>query len=150
MARQPRIPRLLACGSYHLGHEVHYIQARLSREGEPRAGTVTVGDFGWLTISFDVGGRQRLWNHDPDRLRALLARTEGRAGLRSSGVLAVKSRDGHYCVSVATEESPCPDPAEDVETLTLDELMRSRNGFLLTAEAVDALLARSEARQVGE
>ena len=54
--------------------------------------------------------------------------------LRSYNVLAVPSEDGHYCVSVASEPSPCPDPDEDVSDLPLEELVRLRGGFTMTAD----------------
>jgi hypothetical protein len=129
----PAIPRLLACGSYHPGHDVHWIQAKRSHEPPAVECVASVGTDGWVTVTRDAGDSQRVWNHDPGRLAALLARTAGRAVLRSHNVLAVPSADGHYCISVASASSPCPEPDEDLGELSLGEQVLRRGGFSVPA-----------------
>jgi hypothetical protein len=128
------LPRPLDCGSYHPGHDVHWIQAKLSYERPAAAGVAQMEADGWVTVHLDAGDSRRVWTHDPVRLAALLARTEGRAELRAPGVLAVPSGNGYHCVSVASEPSPCPDPDEDVSGLPLDELVRQRGGFSIPGD----------------
>ena len=127
----PAIPRPLECGSYLVGHEVHWIQARLSDEPPAAERAARVDANGWVTVQLDAGDGRRVWTHDPVRLAALLARTAGRAVLRSHSVLAVPSPNGHSCVSVAHEPSPCPDPDEDLSGLSLVELVDRRGGFIM-------------------
>ena len=66
--RRPEFPRQRTCGAYRYGHDMHFIQARLSLEDGPgvTARIASVADDG--TITFTDG--TRLWNHDPERLRA--------------------------------------------------------------------------------
>ena len=83
----PVIPTPRRCGQYTPGHDVHYIQARLSSEHPPRHEAVieNIADDG--TITFADGST--LWNHDPVRLRAIVEAHSAHVELRTHGVLAV-------------------------------------------------------------
>lgn len=105
------------CGSYRGGHEIHYIQARLSWEAPPIGrGVATVEPDGWITIVLDdesAAAPLRRWTHDPRRLAQLLGPVSGRVTLREQGVLAVASGDdGIPLVCVTGEPSSCPAPDE--------------------------------------
>ena len=106
------VPPVSTCGAYRVGHDVHFIQARLSREsgpGVPRT-VVAVADDG--TITFTVGAA--VWNHDPERLRSVLDRHGREVRLCSRGVLRVPNGHGDYCFSVAAEADPCRSDTVDL------------------------------------
>lgn len=69
-------PRPAHCCLYRPGHHVHWIQ--LNRAGSdglhrPEEGRiVSTGSDGLVVIEVD-GGERRLWNHDPDRLAAIVS-----------------------------------------------------------------------------
>jgi hypothetical protein len=133
------LPPVLRCGTYHLGHVVHFIQwNRSSREGlgEP-VEVEAVADDG--TITFTDG--ETRWSHDPERLRVLLERTGNRARLRSMGVLTV----GSYVVSVADGPSPCPaDGGAPRPGETLAEELARRGGLFIRGTEVIARLEREQ------
>jgi hypothetical protein len=125
------------CGSYRLGHDVHFIQVRLSSEDGARVAhsVESVGDDG--TIVFADG--TSCWNHDPERLRSILAVRGPDVTLGKFGVLRAPSSDGWYCFSVADAPDPCrPETAEvrPGESL-VDELMR-RGGVLRSTRQTGA------------
>lgn len=100
------------CGRYTPGHDVHWIQALNSRkQGDPQPVAVAeVADDGRITLQ---DGR-RFWNHDPARLRLLLARSSQRAELWPLHLLAVQSSEDPkawrlFCLG--DEPDPCPSPA---------------------------------------
>jgi hypothetical protein len=86
------VSRVHYCGSFHPGHDVHFIQARLTwetRRDECR--TVSdVADDG--TITFGDGGTA--WNHDPGRLWRVLARHGREVLVGAYGVLQVPNGRG--------------------------------------------------------
>jgi hypothetical protein len=109
--RADKLPVRHDCVSYVLGHHPHWIQAKLSHEGEHRFVHVTVGDEGWLELTDEqTGAVERRWTHDPDRTRLMVEPTWGRALLRSHGVLVPPEGSGPV-VSIARESSPCPSRA---------------------------------------
>jgi hypothetical protein len=124
------VPRVQYCGKYKLGHDVHFIQARLSWE-QPKVRDVvieSVEDDG--TIRFT--DQTTTWNHDPERLRALVAQHGVRAELRVQGILGLPHEGGSsYLFSVSDAPTPCDDgtsgplPGESIA----DELLR-RGGVL--------------------
>src|SRR5438309_1825098 len=80
------IPPVRYCGSYDLGHDVHFIQVRLSRE--ICASVVeNVGDTG--TIVFNDG--TTVWNHDPERLRRFSRSAAGTFGVSEVRIVCVHS-----------------------------------------------------------
>lgn len=125
-----------SCGNYRLGHDVHFIQVRLSGEdgpGEERT-IVSVADDGM--ISFAQGAP--VWNHDPERLRTVLAQHGDAVRLATKGVLRVPHDDGSaYCFSVADEPDPCRDDTAEVRPgeSIVEELLR-RGGVLRSARSV--------------
>jgi hypothetical protein len=124
------------CGAYRLGHDVHYIQARLSGEdgpGEERTVT-SVADDGM--IAFLHGAP--VWNHDPERLRTILAEHGYVVRLGSKGVLRVPRDDGGaYCFSVTDKPDPCREETAEVRPgeSIVDELLR-RGGVLRSGRSV--------------
>jgi hypothetical protein len=133
------IPYGIRCGSYTPGHDVHYIQARLSAEhgmGMP-ARIERVDDDG--TIRFVDGST--LWNHDPERLRAILDRFGNDAFLMSRGVLRLPNGTGAYLICVAEAPDPCrADTATVIPGESLADELRRRGGFLrsVTPNAANA------------
>lgn len=132
---------VLDCGSYRLGHTPHYIQAKLSlQDGAGARVSVQMGHEGWMTCIKADGEAVALWTHDPQRLEELLAVIETPM-LRSHGVLALPhGLNEHYIVSVATESTPCPDPNENIEDISLIERLELRGGFLVNGQEAAALL----------
>ena len=141
----PVIPNKCACDQYTPGHDVHYIQYRLSRREPPISETVieAIADDG--TITFVDGST--LWNHDPVRLRAIVEAHSAHVELLTQGVLAVTNPTGggDYMVCVAEAATPCADvpagprPGESL----LDELTR-RGGVLRPGRQVLAELGLLE------
>ena len=91
------------CGLCSGGHNPHHIQANLSYDRPKSDVTATVDDDGWITITFPDGTVERTWNHRPDWVAALLARTGGVCDRRSPGLLLIKSS----CVHLGTGPTPC-------------------------------------------
>ena len=141
----PVFPTPRRCGQYTPGHDVHYIQARLSSEHPPQREAVIedIADDG--TITFADGST--LWNHDPVRLRAIVQADGARVDVRSYGVLHVPhaTGGGGFLVCVAEAATPCADepagprPGESV----VDELIR-RGGVLRPGRQVLAELGLLE------
>ena len=124
-----------SCGSYRVGHGMHFIQARLSREDGPgrRRAIDAVADDG--TITFADG--TTLWNHDPERLRVILGRYGAEVLVGSHGVLRVPNGDGAYCFSVTDEPDPCRPETGGTRANEsfLDELLR-RGGVVRSLPSV--------------
>ena len=135
------------CDAYTPGHDVHPIQARKSWEAGAgqAARIVSVDDDG--TITFADGSTR--WNHDPARLRGLLARHGSDVSLGAYGVMKLGHDDGrlvdderfvvdlHYCFCVGPGPTPCPGPAQPPESL--EELVRQaveRGGVLISGREV--------------
>jgi hypothetical protein len=95
------VPPVRVCGQYRPGHDVHFIQARLSFEGPPGTPTTIRAIDGDGTVHLTDGTTR--WNHDPDRLRWFVEQLGGAATIRSHGVLTV--RNHLFCVSGAPD--PC-------------------------------------------
>ena len=109
MNSKPNVSRPVStagsCGTYGAGHDVHHIQARLSlKDGLGSSRTVaSVDDDG--TITFTNG--TSAWNHDPRRLRALLAQHGHGVWIGTKNVLRIPCPGGAYCISIADEPTPC-------------------------------------------
>ncbi len=143
------IPPVLSCGSYTFGHDVHFIQAKLSlRDGVGFYQAVEkVGSDG--TITFADGSS--MWHHNPARLRAALALDGGMARLGTHGVLRVASAEGSsYCFSVSQALEPCRaetaehDPGESL----VEELLRRGGGFRRGRDMLNEM-KRGEVRSEG-
>jgi len=127
------IERVRPCGSYTPGHDVHYIQARKSREaGDRRSARIgSVEDNG--TITFADG--TTLWNHDPARLRGLLAIHGSDVSLRAYGVMGLPHDGSEYCFCVAPEATPCPGRADPPGSL--EDVVRQvaeRGGIMISGQ----------------
>ena len=138
----PVIPNKCTCGQYTPGHDVHYIQYRLSRRELPIRETVieAIADDG--TITFVDGST--LWNHDPARLRAIVEAHSAHVELRTQGVLAVTNPTAGgstYMVCVAGAATPCADgPAGPRPGESLLEELTRRGGVLRPGRQVLAEL----------
>ncbi len=105
------------CGYYRAGHEIHWIQAKKAMNDPKRVPgeLVSVDPDGTLVVR--SGGEMiRLWNHEPDRLRTVVAR-DGRAvslQLRWRLLRAgTAGRETWFCVG---DESPPSTPCIDRRT----------------------------------
>lgn len=140
------------CGLYLPGHDVHWIQAKLSwsETPDPRTGApkmrvpgqlLEVRPDGFLIVEIE-GSLRRLWNHDSDRLATLVARNDG-AILHQPGwgLLLTKSEQGNYlfCVADANDPDLRPCPSEPPTGSPMD-LMLGAGGFSLSGSAVKAWL----------
>ena len=85
---------------------------------------------GFVVVEVD-GFLHRLWNHDPDRVKRLVARNDGAISYqRGFGLLRTKSADGSYLFCVADFDSPKRRPCPtSPPTGTLVELLQSAGGF---------------------
>ena len=123
------------CGSYHSGHEVHFIQARLSWEKPGQAARAELVGDGWVVVTVD-GVETRWWTHDDAHVQRLIEETGGIAVLREHSVLAFERPGSASFVCIAHEPSPCPDPDEDVSELSLVDQLEQRGGFLVPGSAL--------------
>ena len=127
------------CGAYTPGHEVHFIQFKLSsREGPGTPATVTaVDDDG--TIHFSDGTTK--WNHEPRRLRQAIEHSGGDVLLGAQHVLKVPNGESAYWFCLGDEPTPCPGPAEAPSSLEdLVAQTKERGGFLIPG--IEALRLR--------
>jgi hypothetical protein len=132
--RLQRVPAPRRCGYYHPGHEVHWIQGL--RSGQPTevppvpGRLLSVSDDG--TVVVEAGGETvRLWNHEPERLRLLVAANDGVVSVQPGwSLLRTRSDDGSYCFSVCDPAGPqwrpCPSEPPGGE---LADLAREAGGF---------------------
>jgi hypothetical protein len=138
------------CGLYKPGHQVHFIQAKLSWQGDPakyRSGTLaSVDDDGWITIDVD-GETVRVWNHDPVRARRLIEASGGQVALRDPHILATRSATGNYLFSIADTATACmpPSATSDNSPAGLVEQVRSRGGFMVSGAEILRTLKKGDA-----
>ncbi len=112
------------CGSYGIGHEVHYIQARLLREsGEGMPCDVKVGPGGWLVVTVQ-GEKRRLWNRDAERLAHLLEAEGSQARLRAHHGLTLRS----HVFSISDERTAYPAPDDHLSGLGPHDGLREHGG----------------------
>ena len=137
------VPYAWRCGAYRLGHDMHFIQARLSAEDGPGvARTVeSVAVDGTMTCTDGT----RLWHHDPARLCTLITVCGSNVMLGAKGVLRIPNGDGAYCISVSTAPDPCRSETADVRPgeSIFDELVR-RGGVVRSVASVRAELDRQQ------
>lgn len=135
------IERAYQCGLYLPGHDVHWIQAKVSAQSaaDPRKARsnlwapghlLDVRSDGSLVVEVD-GAVRRLWNHDPDRLEQLVARNLGEISHQPGfSLIRTKSERGSYLFCVADADSPDlrPCPAHPPTGNPMD-LLREADGF---------------------
>ena len=134
-----QIPGVTLCGSFHAGHDIHWIQALrakdLPEKGEVTGeGSASVDSEGWITISLDDGRTERRWNHDPTRLAKALEAYGSRVLLRTLSVLGVPHEGGRYVFSVDRAPSPCPSGDEDLNNGSLEEQLTMHGGFTISGQ----------------
>ena len=131
------------CPLYFPGHNVHYIQFRLTWN-EPQhdpipATLLDVQDDGELTVEVD-GELRRYWNHDPERATRAMTRYDGAFELVGYGVLALARRlwrDGEGIAAFYITEPdseyrrPCPGPDDPLPTDPIERLMKT-GGFVMS------------------
>ena len=133
--RDQAVPRARCCGNYREGHDVHFIQVRLSlADGVGKACTIeSVSDDGTIALSDGT----HLWNHDPSRLRAIISRFGNAVRLGTYGVLRVPHPGGELCFSVREGPDPCrPETAEVREGESFMEEVTRRGGALRSLRSV--------------
>lgn len=130
------------CALYTPGHQVHFIQAKLSWEGDPlkyRNGTlVSIEDDGWITVEVDEA-EVCVWNHEPARARYRIEAAGGLVVLREPHVLATPSANGNALFSISDTTTACVPPSTEPDNSPtgLVEQLLSRGGFMVSgAEAV--------------
>jgi hypothetical protein len=138
---------LLWCGAYTAGHDAHWIQAIHGAHDHDNPAVngllIDVHDNGTLVVDVD-GAVHRLWHHQPERLKQLVARNDGAIMWQSRwSLLRTLSVDGWFVFSVcgADDRCPCPDPDEPPPNDLL-ELIEKRGGFDLPVDDALALLSR--------
>jgi hypothetical protein len=134
------------CGLYKPGHEVHWIQGLRYRDPEHPLvpGTlVEVGEDGIIAVEFADGVR-RFWNHEPQRLRDIVATADNRVGLQERwGLLGIPTKSGYYCFCIAGPESDAHDPCpEQPPTGDMFDLMKSAGGFTISLNDARTQLAK--------
>ncbi len=123
------LPTVRLCGSYTAGHDMHFIQARLSWEnasiGERTIDAITAD--GTIRFTDDT----TCWNHHPERLKAIIDRYDRRVKLRQYSVLAVPGTGSHWLFSVASEVDPCRPATAEIHPgeSFLDELVRRGGAY---------------------
>jgi hypothetical protein len=148
MTGKPRRPALdrvdhTTCALYTPGHQVHFIQAKLSWEGDPlkyRSGTlVSVGDGGWIRITVEVDGAEVcVWNHEPIRARHRIEAAGGIVVLREPHILATPSANGNALFSISDTVTACAPPsgeADNSPTGLVAQLIL-RGGFMVSGAEV--------------
>jgi hypothetical protein len=137
------VPPAWVCGAYRVGHDMHFIQARLSTEDGPGVARIvkSVADDG--TITFTDG--TQCWNHDPARLRTIIDSCGADVMRGTHGVLRVPNANGAYCISVTEEPDPChPETAEARPGESLIDELRRRGGVVRSGRSVLAEADRSQ------
>jgi hypothetical protein len=130
------------CALYRPGHQVHFIQAKLSWEGDPlkyRSGSlVSVEDDGWITVEVD-GAEVRVWNHEPARARHRIEAAGGLVVLREPHILATPSADGNALFSISETVTACVPPSAEADNSPagLHKQVLTHGGFMISGiEAV--------------
>jgi hypothetical protein len=130
------------CAMYTPGHQVHFIQAKLSWEGDPlkyRSGTlVSVEDDGWITVEVD-GAEVCVWNHEPARARHRIEAADGLVVLREPHVLATPTANGNALFSISDAVTACVPPSAEADNSPagLHKQVLTHGGFMISGiEAV--------------
>jgi len=144
------------CGLYLPGHEVHWIQARLSGNDieNPREDghLIAIEDDG--TIVFKIDGNikiERAWNHEPKRIAAFAAQSGGRVIIhRRWHILGVPDMRQVgatflFCIGDPDDHRECPSEPPTGDPL---DLLAETGGFSMRGvDAIEYFTHRSS--QVG-
>jgi hypothetical protein len=127
------------CALYKPGHQVHFIQVRLTALGEQRENRrgqlVSIDEAGWISVAVE-GKVERFWTHDPSRAREAFLGSGGKVGLPGYGTLYAEQKKGRRYLCVATEAegaTPCLHPlwrGASVEDLA--GRLESSGGFMVS------------------
>ena len=148
------------CPLYLPGHNVHWIQARLTWN-EPQhdpipATLLAVETDGEFTVEVD-GEVRRYWNHEPQRLTRALRKYHGVFELVGYGVLTVPRelrRVGQpfpmFCIVGPDSEHrrPCPDPDDARTANPIERLRPSGAGFTIDLAATSVRCDPSATRRL--
>jgi len=131
-----KIQESYRCELYQAGHEVHYIQARLSY-GQPH-GQGTLTEVLGNVITVDFGNEIRRYrNHDPDRLVDIVG-IGGNVEVCERYVIL--RGNGGYCFSIldaAEPWVPCDhEPLTSFTAEALAERLETHGGFLVPGPVV--------------
>lgn len=142
------IERVRNCGLYIPGHDVHWIQAKRGWSDEvnlPAPGHLAeVWPDGLVVVEID-GDVRRLWNHNPERLEALVARNRGQISHQPEwGLMSTPSDGGRYqfCVADADHPDLRPCPAHP-PTGNPYELLMEAGGFSIPGSEALRWIERS-------
>ncbi len=141
-------PVAYRCGLYLRGHDVHWIQAKLSvqqrSERPSRSGHLLDVQSDGLVVIEVQGVLHRLWNHDTDPMKHSADSSRGTVSYQPGfGLLRTKSAEGSYLFCVADENSPDLRPCPDrLPTGTLVELLRNAGGFSIPGREASASTIR--------
>lgn len=124
------------CGYYLPGHDVHWIQAKVSARSDapaPQPGHLLEVRADGLLIVESSGGLHRLWNHDPERLERLAKPNNSVLTYQPRfHLLRTSSTSGSFLFCVADAEHPARRPCPThPPTGSLTELLREAGGFSL-------------------
>ena len=96
------------CASFHLGHNVHWIQSKLSlEEGNcERCRIEEIRDDGFVVLSNGI----IRWHHSATAVRKAAEALGSTVNWRGHGLLAFVTDEGELQLSTADEPSPCVPP----------------------------------------
>jgi hypothetical protein len=134
--RIPPVDR--TCGTYAPGHQPHFIQVKKSWTEGPQItlSQVTVHDDGLVDLEGADGGLT-VWNHHPERLRAVLEHQDQRAVWKPRfGVLSVPGPFGYvFSMAPLDKRTPCHRRARQVpgESTSdfIERAIREDHGFMV-------------------
>jgi hypothetical protein len=133
--------RAFPCGLYLPGHDVHWIQAKVSAKPDaipPAPGHLLEVKPDGLLIVESYGRLHRLWNHDPDRLERLVNANDGVVSYQPGfSLLRTSSESGNFLFCVGDAEHPAKRPCPtEPPTGSLTELLEEAGGFSLPGNEV--------------
>ena len=142
--------RAFSCGLYLPGHDVHWIQVKVSLKLDairPEPGRLLDVEEDGLVVVEVQGVLHQLWNHDIARLERLVKVNRGRISYQPGfGLLRTSSGErGDYCFCVTEVEDParrsCP---VGPPTGSLSELLTTAGGFSVSGPEALRMLDEEE------